>query len=132
MTRLARGCRNGLLLAFSFAFAGGVPGAHAQVPNTATAMPQSEAGTLSGEVTDRRGTPLAGTSVIVTTPGGKQVASSTTDAGGIFRVDSLQPGDYLLKVDAKGFYKKTEKAKVKPRKTETVHIKMRFIIQTSD
>lgn len=102
-------------------------GAISQVENSATPGRQSEAGTISGDITDHRGTPLAGTSVIVTTPGGKQVASSTTDAGGIFRVVDLQPGDYVLVVNAKGFYKKSEKVKVKPRKTETVHIKMKII-----
>jgi hypothetical protein len=116
--------RFGLILAFLASFSGG---AQAQVANSATPGQRSEAGTVTGEVTDLRGTPLAGTSVIVTTPGGKQVASSTTDAGGIFRVVDLQPGDYVLAVDAKGFYKKTEKIKIKPQKTEKTHIKMKFI-----
>lgn len=127
MNRLAHVGRLGLLLVFLLSFS---HGAHAQVANSATPGRPSEAGTISGDVTDHRGTPLAGTSVIVTTPGGKQVASSTTDAGGVFRVVDLQPGDYLLMVNAKGFYKKTEKVKVKPRKTETKHIKMKFIPTT--
>lgn len=124
MKRLAHAWRLGLLLVFLLSFS---RVASAQVANSATPGRVSEAGTISGDVTDHRGTPLAGTSVIVTTPGGKQVASSTTDAGGVFRVVDMQPGDYLLQVNAKGFYKKTEKVKVKPRKTETTHIKMKFI-----
>ena len=99
----------------------------AQVENSAKPSGHpSEAGTVSGEVTDLRGTPLAGTSVVVKTPGGKTVTSSTTDAGGIFRVVDLQPGDYLLDVDAKGFFIKTDKIKIKPRKTITTHIKLKF------
>jgi uncharacterized membrane protein len=124
LNRSAHVWRFGLALVFLLTISRGAP---AQIENSATPGRQSEAGTISGDVTDHRGTPLAGTSVIVTTPGGKQVASSTTDAGGIFRVVDLQPGDYVLVVNAKGFYKKTEKVKVKPRKTETTHIKMKFI-----
>jgi len=127
MNRSACVWRIGLVLVFLLTIS---RGAFAQVENSATPGRQSEAGTISGDVTDHRGTPLAGTSVIVTTPGGKQVASSTTDAGGIFRVVDLQPGDYVLVVNAKGFYKKTEKVKVKPRRTETTHIKMKFIPTT--
>jgi uncharacterized membrane protein len=125
--RLADIARFGLVLVVLFAIS---RGASAQVENSATPGRLSEAGTISGDITDHRGTPLAGSSVIVTTPGGKQVASSTTDAGGIFRVVDLQPGDYILVVNAKGFYKKSEKVKVKARKTETTHIKMKFIPTT--
>jgi hypothetical protein len=124
MTRLTRVWRFGLLLALLLSYSRGM---QAQVPNTATGASHGDAGTVSGEVTDRRGTPLAGSSVVVTTPGGKQVASSTTDAGGIFRVVDLQPGDYLLVANAKGFYKQTDKIKIKPRKTITAHIKMKFV-----
>lgn len=123
MRKLAFVWRLGLLLALLLPFG---RGAQAQVENSATPGRPSEAGTVSGEVTDMRGTPLAGTSVIVKTPAGKAVASSTTDAGGIFRVVDLQPGDYLLDVDAKGFFLKTDKIKIKPRKTITTHVKLKF------
>jgi hypothetical protein len=123
MTRLAGIWRLGLLLMLLASAAR----AQAPVQNSATPGKESVAGTLSGEVTDHRGTPLAGTSVIVTTPGGKVIASSTTDAGGMFRVVDLQPSDYTLIVKSKGFYDKIEKIKIKPRKTEKIEIKMKFM-----
>ena len=124
MRKLTFVWRLGLLVAFLLPVAVSL---QAQVENSAKpAGHPSEAGTVSGEVTDLRGTPLAGTSVVVKTPGGKTVTSSTTDAGGIFRVVDLQPGDYLLDVDAKGFFIKTDKIKIKPRKTITTHIKLKF------
>lgn len=84
-------------------------------------------GRLTGEVTDSRGTPLAGTSVAVTDLSGKALMTVTTDAKGLYTADGLTEGEYILKFDAKGFYKKTQKARVKAGKTEKVHTKMKFI-----
>jgi 5-hydroxyisourate hydrolase-like protein (transthyretin family) len=78
-------------------------------------------------VTDVRGTPLAGSSVEVTDSSGKPLTTATTNANGVFTVDGLREGEYLLNIDAKGFYKKKEKAKVKANKTEKIHIKLKFI-----
>jgi uncharacterized membrane protein len=124
MNRFASVWRCVLVLVFMLTIS---HGAFAQVENSATPGGPSDAGTISGLVTDQRGTPLAGSSVVVTTPGGKQVASSTTDGNGIYRVVDLQPGDYVLVVNAKGFHEKKDKVKVKARKTETANIKMKFI-----
>lgn len=84
-------------------------------------------GRLTGEVTDARGTPLAGSSVAVTDMSGKALMTVTTDAKGLYTVDGLAEGEYVLNFDAKGFYKKTQKAKVKAGKTEKIHTKMKFI-----
>jgi 5-hydroxyisourate hydrolase-like protein (transthyretin family) len=101
--------------------------ARAAIVTTAAAAPQGATGRLTGEVTDKRGTPLAGSSVAVTDASGKQVTIATTDANGAFTVDSLPEGEYILRFDAKGFYKKTQKARVKAGKTEKVHARMKFI-----
>lgn len=106
------------------------PPARAQVTSTAPtpiARSRVPTGRLTGEVTDMRGTPLAGTSVAVTDMGGKSLATATTDAKGIFTVDELPEGEYILNFDAKGFYKKTQKAHVKVGKTDKVHTKLKFI-----
>jgi 5-hydroxyisourate hydrolase-like protein (transthyretin family) len=99
-------------------------GVTAQSPITPSRMPT---GRLTGEVTDSRGTPLAGSSVEVTDLSGKALMTVTTDAKGLYTVDGLVEGEYLLNFDAKGFYKKKQKAKVKAGKTEKVHTKMKFI-----
>ena len=94
---------------------------------TAATPSQAPTGRLTGEVTDKRGTPLAGTSVAVANEAGKQFGTAVTDANGVFTVDPLPEGEYRLTYNAKGFYKKTEKAKVKAGKTEKVHARLKFI-----
>jgi hypothetical protein len=88
-------------------------------------------GTLTGEVSDKRGTPLAGTGVTATSADGKQTESSTTDAGGIFRIDGLVPGDYQVKYSAKGFLPATGKAKIKPGKTTKANARLKFVTPES-
>jgi hypothetical protein len=88
-------------------------------------------GTLTGEVSDKRGTPLAGSGVTATSADGKQSESSTTDAGGIFRIDGLTPGDYQIKCTAKGFLPATEKAKIKAGKTTKVNARLKFVTPES-
>lgn len=104
--------------------------ATAQTTSTAptpVAPSRTPTGRLTGDVTDMRGTPLAGSSVAVTDTSGKPLMTVTTNANGIFTVDGLGEGEYFLNVDAKGFYKKKEKAKVKVNKTGKIHIKLKFI-----
>ncbi len=105
--------------------------ATAQTATGPVTTAQAAMGRITGDVTDHRGTPLAGTSVVVTNAAGKQVSSSTTNANGVFTVDSLPEGEYILTFDAKGFYKKTEKAKVKQGKTTKIHTRLKFIMQYS-
>jgi hypothetical protein len=88
-------------------------------------------GTLTGEVRDKHGTPLAGSGVTATISDGKQTESSTTDAGGIFRIDALAPGEYQVNFSAKGFLPATEKAKIKPGKTTKISARLKFITPDS-
>lgn len=113
-----------------FAFVLSAPPATAQtnsVPSTPTPKSRVPTGRLTGEVTDMRGTPLAGTTVSVADLSGKAVTSATTNANGAYTVDELPEGEYILNFDAKGFYKKKQKAHVKVGKTDKVHTKMKFI-----
>jgi protocatechuate 3,4-dioxygenase beta subunit len=88
-------------------------------------------GTLTGEVRDKHGTPLAGSGVTATSSDGKQTASSTTDAGGIFRIDSLAPGEYQINFSAKGFLPATDKTKIKAGKTNKISAHLKFITPDS-
>ena len=84
-------------------------------------------GTLTGEVTDQHGTPLAGTSVTVTNIGKQLTQTTTTDAQGAFRVDALVPGEYELTYEAKSFVSAKEKTKIKVGKTTKVHARLKYI-----
>jgi protocatechuate 3,4-dioxygenase beta subunit len=84
-------------------------------------------GTLTGEVTDQHGTPLAGTAVTVTNLGKQLSQSTTTDAQGLFRVDALEPGDYELSYEAKSFAALKQKTKIKVGKTTKVHAHLKYV-----
>jgi protocatechuate 3,4-dioxygenase beta subunit len=88
-------------------------------------------GTLTGEVTDQHGTPLAGTAVTVTNIGKQLSQETTTDAQGIFRVDALVPGDYELSYNAKNFVVQKQKTKIKVGKTTKVHAHLKYIAPNS-
>ena len=105
--------------------------ASAQTKSTKSPKVAPTTGTLTGEVSDKRGTPLAGTGVTATSADGKQTESSTTDAGGIFRIDGLAPGEYQIKCTAKGFLPATEKAKIKAGKTTKVNAHLKFVTPES-
>src|ERR1700760_1739375 len=58
-------------------------------------------GSLSGQVTDETGAPVAGASVKAASA--SQTATGTTDAGGHFSFISLAPDTYVLTVTKQGY-----------------------------
>jgi hypothetical protein len=105
--------------------------ASAQTKSSKSPKVAPTTGTLTGEVRDKHGTPLAGSSVTATSADGKQTESSTTDAGGIFRIDSLAPGEYQINFSAKGFLPATEKTKIKAGKTTKIGARLKFVTPES-
>ncbi|HKN62628.1 MAG TPA: carboxypeptidase-like regulatory domain-containing protein [Candidatus Acidoferrales bacterium] len=119
----------GLLICLAAIFS--VSLASAQTKSSKTPKVAPTTGTLTGEVRDKHGTPLAGSGVTAASSDGKQTASSTTDAGGIFRIDSLAPGEYQINFSAKGFLPATAKAKIKAGKTTKISARLKFITPDS-
>jgi hypothetical protein len=105
--------------------------ASAQTKSSKSPKVAPTTGTLTGEVRDKHGTPLAGSSVTATSADGKQTESSTTDAGGIFRIDSLAPGEYQINFSANGFLPATEKTKIKAGKTTKIGARLKFVTPES-
>jgi len=64
---------------------------------------QLETGTFAGTVEDPSGAVVPGATVTITNQGTNRSATHQTDASGTYRIVSLQPGLYSLKVEAKGF-----------------------------
>jgi protocatechuate 3,4-dioxygenase beta subunit len=62
-------------------------------PSTDVRLTLSEGGGLAGRVTDYRGDPVGGASVVVIDGDGDEVARTTTGADGRFTVDGVTPGD---------------------------------------
>lgn len=71
----------------------------------AAAVAQIGTSTISGRVTDPTGAAIPGVSIVVTNAATSFEYTSETNAEGLFRVQSLQPGMYRVAFVAKGFKK---------------------------
>jgi hypothetical protein len=83
-------------------------------------------GEIAGIVTDPQGASVAGATVTLTTPSG-QVREAKTDGGGRYRFPLLDPGSYMLTVDAQGFAKAT-RTNAQVRITETTALDVQLTI----
>src|SRR5437762_130197 len=73
---------------------------------------QSNKGGISGTVTDQNGAVVPGATVIITNLGTNQQQTLTTSESGAYSISSLDPVDYSVQVEMRGF-KKTLIGKVK-------------------
>jgi hypothetical protein len=80
---------------------------------------QSISGSIVGSVADSSGLAVAGASVVLTQPATAAKRQSPTDAGGRFVFPGLQPGEYTVTVEMKGF-KKLEKRSINLTAAETL------------
>ena len=69
------------------------PAAHAQLG----------VATITGRITDGSGAVVGGATIVVTNTDTNFSYNTVTNAEGIFRVPSLQPGPYRVSVEASGF-----------------------------
>ncbi|CAN5862741.1 hypothetical protein BH18ACI4_BH18ACI4_07770 [soil metagenome] len=67
------------------------------------AFGQYTEGSISGTVTDSSGAVVAGANVVVTNSQTGEVRQVPTDSDGLYRVASLRPGAYEIKVEHSGF-----------------------------
>ena len=66
-------------------------------------LAQSTAGRILGSVTDQSGAAVAGATVVVTDAQRGSSRRLTTDDSGGYSAPDLQPGVYMIHVEAKGF-----------------------------
>src|SRR5688572_32025090 len=88
------------------------------------AMAQQRVGSLRGQVSDELGALVVGASVTLVAADGSQ-KTATTNADGVYTINSVAPGPYTLRVSASGFnsYEKTELAiAAGPRTTHDVRL----------
>src|SRR5439155_26761391 len=86
------------------------------------ALAQTNKGGISGTVTDANGAVVAGATVTITNVGtNRQVTVTTSDAGS-YAVNSLEPVDYSIQVEMKGFKKSLLKVKVDTALISTVNV----------
>src|SRR6267378_3627574 len=79
--------------------------------NRIPVMAQTTSGSLSGTVTDAHGAAVPGAMVRVTSTSRGELSTAKTEDDGRFVFPQLEPGQYTLRVEARGF-KAFEKAVV--------------------
>ncbi|MGE5362624.1 MAG: TonB-dependent receptor [Bacteroidota bacterium] len=77
---------------------------------------QSSGSLLSGKITDEKGTPLIGATVVVR----ETRNGTTTDNSGEYKL-LLQPGNYTLDISFIGYEKQNRKVQVRPRENRSEH-----------
>ena len=77
-------------------------------------------GSISGNVNDHQGSPLAGAQVTLTNLSTKESTNGSTDGTGSYSFDGLQPGHYTVVFESKGLVTKTQSVDVKPGKKSKV------------
>src|SRR5579864_2919350 len=87
-------------------------------------LAQSPEGALSGTVVDPSGARLPGASVTLSARDFKLSRAAKTNKLGEFRMESLPPGAYEVKVEARGFAAQTSLVEIAVAATPTVNIKM--------
>ncbi len=68
-----------------------------------TARAQLAGATLAGQVLDQSGSPVAAAKLVIKNNATGEVRTVTTNAKGLYSVQSLQPGIYSVAVSAPGF-----------------------------
>src|SRR5271157_5505321 len=88
-----RGCGTILLLAFAFFLSS----------LSAVAQDVTQTGQITGTVKDPSGAMVAGANVVLKDLQGGVKATAASDGEGVYLFPSVQPGSYVVEVDAKGF-----------------------------
>jgi hypothetical protein len=90
------------------------PAAPAQTQSHAHAP--AGTGSISGNVSDHQGSPLAGAQVTLTNLSTKESTNGSTDGTGAYSFEDLKPGHYSVVFESKGLITKTESVEVKAGK----------------
>jgi Carboxypeptidase regulatory-like domain len=94
------------------------PAASAQAPAKAPGQGHAPAstGSISGNVSDRQGSPLAGAQVTLTNLATKESTNGSTDGTGGYSFEGLKPGHYTVVFESIGLLSKTQSVEVKAGK----------------
>jgi hypothetical protein len=101
-------CITYLLIALALSLAS-VTAAYAQTPAApavalaAQAAAPATTASLHGHIADPTGALIPGASVVIATPAGKTVATTTADALGSYQLSGLAPGSYIVRASFEGF-----------------------------
>jgi hypothetical protein len=85
---------------------------------------QSDTARLQGTVTDAQGAVVAGATVAVTSTGTARARTVTTSDLGYYSVSGLEPGNYLVEIEVKGFKKVSENLELQVAQVGVVDIQL--------
>ena len=108
------------IIAISFLIVAPAAPAQATAPPPAHAHALSDTGSISGNVSDHQGSPLAGAQVTLTNLATKESTNGSTDGTGAYSSDGLKPGHYSVVFESKGLISKTQSVEVKAGKKSKV------------
>jgi Carboxypeptidase regulatory-like domain len=83
-------------------------------------------GSISGNVSDHQGSPLAGAQVTLTNLATKESTNGSTDGTGAYSFDDLKPGHYTVLFESKGLISKTQSVEVKAGKKSKVSERLKL------
>jgi hypothetical protein len=92
------------------------PAAPAQTQAQSKTHAPATTGSISGNVNDHQGSPLAGAQVTLTNLTTKESTNGSTDGTGGYSFEGLKPGHYTVLFESKGLVTKTQSVEVKPGK----------------
>ena len=91
----------------------------------------SSTGNVSGTVTGLRGASVSGADLTITNKITGQSAHTTTSPAGTYAVRDLIPGEYVLRVEAKGFQPAEILVRIQAAATATGDVKLQRVVAPS-
>jgi hypothetical protein len=92
----------------------------APIQAQAQAHAPAPSGSISGNVSDHQGSPLAGAQVTLTNLSTRESTNGSTDGTGAYSFDGLKPGHYKVVFESKGLVAQTHSVEVKAGKRSKV------------
>jgi hypothetical protein len=91
---------------------------------TASAQTTISTGSIQGTITDQSGAVVPGAKVAITNKGTGQTFSVTTTSSGTYASGALNPGEYQVRVEAKGFKTSESPVTVQVNVTSSANLKL--------
>src|SRR4051812_862315 len=91
---------------------------------TLSAQTTISTGSIQGTITDQSGAVLSGAKVAITNKGTGQTFSVTTTSSGTYASGALNPGEYRVRVEAKGFKTSETPVTVQVNVTSSANLKL--------
>lgn len=91
---------------------------------TASAQTTISTGSIQGTITDQSGAVVSGAKVAITNKGTGQTFSVTTTSSGTYASGALNPGEYQVRVEAKGFKTSETPITVQVNVTSSANLKL--------